>query len=161
MNLDGDGEGQEEEELPPVRLTLANMKALTALLLAIKINAKQVRQRAAHLWDGTYYACVCYLPERYRCLAWSQSARNHHSEVIAYPNIMLLCSIMQESLLSADLYASTTLNAPRSMPRWFGLMAAVSFLKYSSGVHLSQPLPGPRERSCKGTYSLVHSYDVQ
>lgn len=79
MNLDCDGKGQEDEELPPVRLTLANMKSLTALLQAIKISAKQVGQWPAHLWDSKYYACVCHLPEGYRCLAWSQPACSHRS----------------------------------------------------------------------------------
>jgi hypothetical protein len=44
MDLDADDEQEqdEEEQLPPVHLTLSNIKSLTTLLQAMKISAKQV-----------------------------------------------------------------------------------------------------------------------
>jgi cytochrome b len=43
MEIDGEDEQEhEEDQLPPVHLTLSNIKSLTTLLQAMKISAKQV-----------------------------------------------------------------------------------------------------------------------
>lgn len=44
---EGDEQEQEQgdEQLPPVHLTLSNIKSLTTLLQAMKISAKQVMPR--------------------------------------------------------------------------------------------------------------------
>jgi hypothetical protein len=47
MDLDDEQEQEEDEQLPPVHLTLSNIKSLTTLLQAMKISAKQVCTIAA------------------------------------------------------------------------------------------------------------------